>query len=88
MRKPVIEDVYVDGPTTCVVVDGKIISSEEVNDMIDALISMRSYLKICLINFEREDLDESAKYTEKRIDEVEKALTKAGAKFEQQTETE
>jgi len=38
MKKPKIENVYLDGPTTCVAINGKIISSKEVSDMIDALI--------------------------------------------------
>lgn len=56
--------------------DAKGISA--VPEMIDALFEMRSYLQICRTNFEKEGLDESVKYTDKKLEKVEKALIKAG----------
>lgn len=67
MKKPNIEDVYLDGPTTCAAINGKLINAKEVSEMIDALIMAKNYVEIY-----SEDLKSDNTYVE-IIDTLKKA---------------
>ena len=75
MKKPKIENVYLDGPTTCVAINGKIISSKEVSEMIDALIKSNEMLQKLL---EIESEADIMGWIENQIESNKQALKKAG----------